>query len=407
MKRRDEGRTRLCYITTHAMSAEFLMRGQLAFLREQGFDVTLIASPHESLSAIAQREGVTVIPIAMEREISPWRDLRALWQLCVALRKLRPQIVNAGTPKAGLLGNLAAWLCRVPIRIYTLRGLRLETATGWKGRLLSWTERLASACAHQVIVVSHSLRDVYVARGLTSLSKTTVLRHGSSNGVSVERFQFSETQWSQLRALRAKWNIPTEAPVIGLVGRMTRDKGIPELFAAFERLLPEFPEARLMLVGEAEQGDPLPADLLSRLQSHPNVILTGPMKEVALYYGLFDLLAFPSYREGFPNVPLEAASAGLPVVGFKATGTIDAVVDGSTGTLVEIGDVAGLTAAIGRYLREPFVRQQHGEAGRRRAARDFRRDDIWQALVDNYQVLLQRKHLPEPETQTTRETKAA
>ena len=398
---------KLCYITTHAMSAEFLMRGQLAFLREQGFDVTLIASPHESLSIVAEREGVHVIPVPMEREISPLRDLKALWQLCVALRKLRPQIVNAGTPKAGLLGNLAAWLCRIPVRIYTLRGLRLETTSGLKSRLLNATERLAAACAHQVIAVSHSLRDAYVVRGLTSHSKTAVMRSGSSNGVSVERFRFGESQWSQIRDLRAKWDIPVDAPVIGFVGRMTRDKGIPELFAAFERLSPEFPDARLMLVGEIERGDPLSAELLRRMQSHPNVILTGPMKEVALYYGLFDMLAFPSYREGFPNVPLEAAAAGLPVIGFKATGTIDAVIDGSTGTLVEIGDVVALTAAIGRYLREPFVRKQHGDAGRRRAVREFRREDIWQALVDNYRMLLRSKNLPEPEVQSTREARAA
>ncbi|HLQ46250.1 MAG TPA: glycosyltransferase family 4 protein, partial [Planctomycetaceae bacterium] len=334
--------TKLCYITTHAMSAEFLMRGQLAFLGEQGFDLTLIASPHDSLSAVAEREGANVVPIPMEREISPLRDLKALWQLCVTLRQLRPDIVNAGTPKAGLLGNLAAWMCRVPVRIYTLRGLRLETATGLKERLLNWTEKLASACAHQVIAVGHSLRDAYVARGLTSPDKTTVLRHGSSNGVAFERFQFDSAQWRQIAELRESWNIPADAPVIGFVGRLTRDKGIPELFAAFERLRPEFPEARLMLVGEAEHGDPLPDELLGQLQAHPNVVLTGPIQEVASYYGVFDLLAFPSYREGFPNVPLEAASAGLAVVGFRATGTIDAVVDGSTGTLVEIGDVAGL-----------------------------------------------------------------
>lgn len=387
MNQAIEQRTRLCYITTHAMSAEFLMRGQLAFLREQGFDVTLIASPHESLAAVAEREGVTIVPIPMEREISPWHDLKALWRLCVALRKLKPQIVNAGTPKAGLLGNLAAWLCRVPVRIYTLRGLRLETATGWKERLLNATERLAAACAHQVIAVSHSLRDVYVTRGLSSFRKTVVLRNGSSNGVGVERFQFNDQQWGQIRELRVKWELPINAPVIGFVGRLTRDKGIPELFGAFEQLLPEFPDARLMLIGEAEQGDPLATDLLSRLQSHPNVVMTGPIKDVALYYGLFDLFAFPSYREGFPNVLLEAASTGLPVVGFKATGTIDAVIDGLTGSLVDVGDVTGLANSIGRYLRQPFVRKQHGEAGRRRVIRDFRREDIWQALVNNYRRL--------------------
>ena len=407
MQRENQSRTRLCYITTHAMSAEFLMRGQLAFLREQGFDVTLIASPHESLAAVAEREGVTIISILMEREISPWRDLKALWQLCAVLKKLKPQIVNAGTPKAGLLGNLAAWLCRVPVRVYTLRGLRLETATGWKGKLLNATERLASACAHQVIAVSHSLRDAYVTRRLSSFDKTVVLRHGSSNGVSIERFQFNETQWGQIRELRAKWNVPVESPIIGFVGRLTRDKGIPELFAAFEQLLNEFPDAHLMLIGEAEQGDPLPADLLNRLQLHPNVTMTGAMKDVALYYGLFDLFAFPSYREGFPNVLLEAASSGLPIVGFRATGTIDAVIDGSTGTLVEIGDVAGLANALIRYLREPFVRKQHGEAGRRRVIRDFRREDIWQALVDNYRTLLDKRHLSAPQIQSQRETKAA
>ncbi len=381
-------RCKLCYITTHAMSAEFLMRGQLAFMRQQGFDVTVIVSPHESLSAVAKREGVTVIPIPMEREIHPLRDLRALWRLCMTLRRLRPDIVNAGTPKAGLLGNLAACLCRVPVRIYTLRGLRLETTCGWKSRLLSWAEKLASMCAHQVICVSHSLRDAYVARGLASRDKTLVLRHGSSNGVGFERFQFNAAQREEIADLRTKWNIPVDAPVIGFVGRLTRDKGIPELLDAFEHLLLEFPDARLLLVGEVEQGDPLPSDVLRRLQSHPNAVLSGPSQEVELYYGVFDLFAFPSHREGFPNVLLEAAAAGLPVVGFRATGTIDAVVDGATGQLVEMGDCTGLTEALGRYLREPFLRQRHGEAGRRRAQNDFRREDLWQALADNYRMCL-------------------
>lgn len=383
------------------------MRGQLAFLREQGFDVSLIASPSDSLSLVAEREGVTVIPVPMEREMSPWRDLTALFRLCVALRRLKPDIVNAGTPKAGLLGNLAAWLCRVPVRIYTLRGLRLETAAGWKEKILAWSERIASACAQQVIAVSQSLRETYIARGLAQSDKAVVLRHGSSNGVSFERFQFDAAQWQQIAALRERWHIPADTPVIGFVGRLTRDKGIPELLTAFEQLLPEFPDTRLMLVGEPEQGDPIPADVLARLQTHPNVVLTGPIKDVALYFGVFDVLAFPSYREGFPNVPLEAAAAGLPVVGFQATGTVDAVVDGTTGTLVEIGDAAGLSQALANYLREPFLRKRHGEAGRRRARTDFRREDIWQALVDNYRELLQANGLPAPQAQPPAASKVA
>lgn len=379
------------------MSAEFLMRGQLAFLREQGFDVTLIASPHSSLPSVAEREGITILTVPMEREMSPFRDLVSLWKLCRTLRKLRPDIVNAGTPKAGLLGNLAAWLCHVPVRVYTLRGLRLETASGLKGKLLHWTERLAAACAHQVIAVSHSLRDAYVARGLVRKNKTAVLRHGSSNGVCFERFQFRATEWQEIARLRDRWNIPPDAPVIGFVGRLTRDKGIPELLASFEQLLPEFPAARLMLVGDFEPGDPVPEDIVTRLREHPNVVLTGAIKEVAPFFGVFDVFAFPSFREGFPNVVLEAASAGLPVVGFRATGTIDAVVDGVTGTLADTGDVTGLATALARYLREPLLVKRHGEAARRRAANDFRREDIWRALAENYSELLAARGRVRPE----------
>ncbi|RLT09928.1 MAG: glycosyltransferase family 1 protein [Planctomycetota bacterium] len=389
-------RPRLAYVTTHAISAENLMNGQLTFLRERGFDITVIAAPSESLDIVREREQVATIPIPIEREISPVADARTLAKLCGIFRKLRPDIVNAGTPKAGLLGMIAAKLTGVPVRLYTLRGLRLETTSGFKERLLATTERIAASCAHQVICVGDSLRQEFVRRRLVAADKAIVLRHGSSNGVKAERFQYSAEQFAQIEQLRESLGIPAEARVIGFVGRLTRDKGIVDLHEAFTRLLNEFPDLRLVLIGWPEEGDPVPSPVWQSLQEHPQIIRTGAIKDPSLHYGLFDVFVFPSYREGFPNVPMEAAAAGVPVVGYSATGTIDAVVDGVTGTLVPLQDSASLASVTANYLRNPLLRHRHGEAGRRRALTDFRREDIWQSLANLYGHWLSERGLPLP-----------
>ena len=396
MRTTENRRSKLAYVTTHAISAENLMNGQLTYLRERGFDITVIAAPSESLDIVREREQVATISIPIEREISPIVDAMTLAKLCGLFRKLRPDIVNAGTPKAGLLGMIAAKLTGVPVRLYTLRGLRLETTSGFKERLLSTTERIASSCAHQVICVGDSLRQEFVRRRLVAADKTIVLRHGSSNGVKAERFQYSAEQFAQIEQLRTSLGIPADAPVIGFVGRLTRDKGIVDLHEAFTRLLAEFPDLRLVLIGWPEEGDPVPADVWRSIQEHPQIIRTGAIKDPSLHYGLFDVFVFPSYREGFPNVPMEAASAGVPVVGYSATGTLDAVVDGVTGTLVPLHDSASLSAATANYLRNSLLRHRHGEAGRRRALNDFRREDIWQSLADLYGHWLSQRGLPLP-----------
>ncbi len=372
------------------------MNGQLTFLRERGFDVTVIAAPSESLDIVREREQVQTIPIPIVREISPIADVRTLAKLCGIFRTLRPDIVNAGTPKAGLLGMLAAKLTGVPVRLYTLRGLRLETTSGFKERLLTATERLAASCAQQVICVGESLRQEYVRRKLVRQDKTVVLRHGSSNGVNAERFQYSVEQFIRIGQLRESLKIPADAPIIGFVGRLTRDKGLVDLHDAFRRLLAEFPDLRLILIGGPEEGDPIPPQTWQRLTEHPQIIRTGAIKDVSLYYGLFDVFVFPSYREGFPNVPMEAATAGVPVVGYSVTGTLDAVTDGATGLLVPLRDSATLAAATACYLRNPILRRRHGEAGRRRVLTDFRREDLWQSLADLYLHWLSERGLPLP-----------
>jgi glycosyltransferase involved in cell wall biosynthesis len=376
----------MLYVVTHGLTVRHLLAGQLAWLRARGLDVAVACAPGPELDEAVEREGVQAFRVPMAREIAPVADLVSVARLARVIRRWRPHVVNAGTPKAGLLGMLAARLADVPVRIYTLRGLRLETTAGSRRFILTAAERMTSACAHEVIAVSRSLASRYVACGLASAAKVRVLGYGASNGIDPARLAVPPRAVTS--ALRERLAIPVDAPVIGFAGRFTRDKGIVELVDAFERVRARIPQARLLLVGDFEQGDPVPDATTRAIRGNPAIVLSGFVGDTAPYYHAMDVLAFPSHREGFPNVPLEAAAAGVPVVGFRATGTVDAVVAGETGTLVDVGDVAGLADGILRYLLDPELRRNHGAAGKERVEREFLSERIWQALLEDYDRLL-------------------
>jgi len=387
----------LLNIVTDSQSTIFF-RGNLSFMKKIGFNVGICSSPGKLLNEVSKSEGVDAFELPMEREISPLKDIIALWRLMMLMRRLRPTIVNAGTAKAGLLGMLAAFLTGVPIRIHQQRGLRSETLTGLKRQILLFTEWLACKCATKVICNSFSLRDITIKLRLASEEKCTVLGAGSSRGVDSERFSVRESNLRKTQSLQRKYGISPADPVIGFIGRLVRDKGISELREAYERIQLKYPSVRLVLIGPPETGDPIGRECLEWLEKQANVIFTGHIDNIVPYYSLFHVLAFPSYREGFPNVPLEAAAMQIPVVGFRSTGVVDAVQDGVTGMLVTQGDVDALTKALMCYLSDPVLRVKHGQAGRERVVRDFQPYRIWEALYQLYVELMKGHGFPIPES---------
>lgn len=389
-------KVKLLHITTVPETFNFF-RGQIAYMKKQGYDIHALASPGEWVQKISDREHIPFHTVTMPRRITPLQDIVAIKQIWQQIRVIKPHIVHSHTPKGGLLGTIAAWLAGVPVRIYHIRGLPMMTATGYKRLLLSWSEKVACLLAHQVICVSHSIREVAIKEGFCSKNKITVLRGGSSNGIDAgDRFNPAHLEPHTRKQVRQEYGIPDDAIVVGFVGRIVRDKGVEELVSAWKILRNEFPNLHLLIVGEFESQDPIYASTQAILQIDTRIHLTGEKCHTPPLYAAMDVLTLPTYREGFPNVLLEAAAMGLPVVATKIPGCIDAVQDGATGTLVPSHNGEALAQGIRNYLVDSQLRQQHGLAGRDRTLREFRQEDIWQALDQEYVKILKSKGLPLP-----------
>lgn len=381
---------RVVHITTVPESLVGFLRGQVAYLRTQGVEVTAISSPGAHLDAFEREHAVEVIGIEMPRRITPLRDLRALAAIVQALRRTRPVVVHAHTPKGGLLGMLAGWVARTPVRIYHMRGLPLETAAGWRRQLLRWTERTSCAAATHVLCVSSSLRAVAIAEHLCAPSKIEVLGSGSGQGVDATgKFDPERVSAETRLATRRKHGLPEDAVVLGFVGRLVRDKGIVELMGAWQLLRQRYPHLHLLLSGVLEERDALPVELVRALSDDPRIHLLGFDWDTPPLYAAMDVVVLPTYREGFPNVPLEAAAMQRPVVATRVSGCVDAVVDGVTGLLVEPRDASELAAALARYIDDPALRAAHGQAGRARVLASFRREILWEATYQLYRELAQ------------------
>jgi lipopolysaccharide/colanic/teichoic acid biosynthesis glycosyltransferase len=359
--------------------------GHASALRAAGFEVAFLSGSGPFVQQFADAERVTVFEVAMKREPSLVADLGALLRVLRVILRVRPLLTNFGTPKAGLLGNVAAFLCRVPHRVYTLHGLRLETETGWRRRILATCERIACGCATAVVCVSPSLRERAIELRLVRAEKAIVLGKGTCNGIEVSRFAPVAANLARAEPLRKTLGLSPSVPVMGFVGRFTRDKGMREIHEVFRVLRRERPHLRLLLVGDFEKGDAVAEGVRAAMERDPGIVRTGWAADASPYYHLMDVVLLPTHREGFSLVSLEAQAAGIPVVVTRATGIVNSVREGRSGWTVPVGDVPAMVKAIRTLLDNPGLRSQMGGVGQEWVGREFTGHRVRAALIGEYQ----------------------
>lgn len=376
LRGRPRAKNRILYGTTIGLSANRLLRGQLAYMRSIGWDVHVVSSPDRELSAAVEREAVKAHSLPMRREISPFQDLRSLIRWILLLLRLRPAITNVSTPKAALLGNIAAFATRVPRRIYVIRGLRLEGTSGTLRRILIALEKLTIAMSTDLIAVSHSLSEVLREEGLVKPGRTIhVIGAGSSNGVDIDAVR-SATDDKERKSLREELGLAGRT-VIGYLGRLSADKGIHTLARAISQdALSTRSDWSLLCVGGAESEGVL--ELLTGTGVH--VVHVDHTQEPWKYLAAMDILCLPTRREGFPNVVLEAACLSIPTVTTDATGAVDSVIDGVTGYIVPVDDFAAMSARLDSLVRDQQLRSRMGVAATERVEREFSNKRIWRGL---------------------------
>jgi glycosyltransferase involved in cell wall biosynthesis len=383
---------KLIRITTVPMALRYLLPGQMRYMKQQGFDVLMISAEGPEKEAVIANEGCPHTVVNMTRQITPFKDLACLWQLIKIFRKERPDIVHSHTPKAGLLGMLAARICGVKIRIHTVAGLPLMVEKGAKYQLLLFIEKLTYWAASQVWPNSHSLYNFITAKRLTSAKKLQVISKGSSNGINLNRFSAERLDAAVMDATKEKIKYNPANKYLLCVGRLVKDKGITELVNVFCRLQPQYPHLRLVLVGEYEAAlDPLPQETMEQVKQNPAIIHTGWDSHVEYYMALASLFVFPSHREGFPNVLLQAAAMCTPIICSTIPGNVDIVDDKDTGLLFATGDEAAIQQQVEYAFNHYSKMEQMAAKLFDKVHTYYQQENLWAKIAAEYVLLLNKK----------------
>lgn len=378
-------RLKLCRIATVPWIFQTMLREQLRCIVAHGVQLVLVSSPGPELSAMAADVGAIAVGIPMRREPAPLSDLRSLFRLIRFLVRNRFDVVHSSSPKAGLLSALAGVVARVPIRMHTFTGQPWVELGGLRRRIPRECDRITAKLVTQAYADSRSQRDFLVQEGLVAPGKISVIGPGSVAGVNLKRFSVERWGGQAAAQTRRELGIPIDALVIVFVGRITRDKGILELVAAFEIVSEGAHDVHLVLVGPLEpERDPLPLATLDTLNRNRRIHAVGFTTVPERYLAAADIFCLPSYREGFGSVAVEAAALQLPTVVTRVTGLVDSVVEGVTGLVVPPKNVSKLTEALKALLESKELRDSLGHQGLQRVVRDYDADLVNEAVVAEY-----------------------
>lgn len=374
---------KLFRVTTVPISVEKLLGNQLTFIN-QYFEVTAISSDHGTLERIGKELGIRTHAIEMTRKITPFRDLRSLWQMYQYFKKEKPDIVHTHTPKAGLIGMLAAKLAGVPVRLHTVAGLPLMEASGAKRQLLNIIEKITYVAATKVYPNSWGLYHFILKEKFCDGGKLKVIGNGSTNGIDLKYFDPALFSVAQNTALKKALSITDSDFVFIFVGRLVRDKGINELVSAFSQIKNDN-SIKLLLVGSYEHDlDPLFSDTLAEIQNNPNILHVGFKQDVRPYFAISHCLVFPSYREGFPNVVMQAGAMLLPSIVSDINGSNEIIEEGQNGLIIPVKDTAALKMAMEKIIADRNLYVKLKSAARTILQEKYSQEFIFEKILEEY-----------------------
>lgn len=374
-------------VTTVPESLKTLLKGQLKFMSNNGFDVIGVSSGGKSLFEVKKNEGIEVFEIEMSRKITPIKDLKSLLNLYKLIKKEKPIIVHSHTPKAGIIAMLAAKIANVPIRLHTIAGLPLMETKGLKRKLLIFVEKVTYACATKVYPNSNALATFIIQKNIVCQSKVKVLGNGSSNGIDTDYFKQEIIDTNNIKKIKELLGICDRDFVFVFVGRLVADKGINELIQAFIKLDDE--NLKLLLVGDYEHElDPLLESTHFEINNNSKIISVGYQSDIRPYLCISSCLVFPSYREGFPNVVMQSGAMGLPSIVTNINGCNEIIEEGFNGTIIPVKDAEALHNAMSKMIKHPDRCLTMAKNARNKITSNYNQQLVWQALLTEYLLQL-------------------
>lgn len=371
------------------MALKYLLPGQMKYMKEHGFDVLMVSADGKEREDVIRNEGCPHHIIPMTRKITPFADLSSLWKLYRLFKKEKPDIIHSHTPKAGLLAMLAGRLAGVKTRIHTVAGLRFMTARGMGRKLLIRMEKFTASCATHVWPNSQSILGYITRNQLANPQKLQVIGFGSSNGINLQRYSPGSLLPGIVDETRRAMQYDNNLVYLLCVGRIVKDKGIDELLTAFSNLYKERSDLRLVLLGSYEDElDPISDEARMILKDHPGIIHISWSDHVEYFMHLSGMLVHPSYREGFPNVLLQAGAMGCPVICSRIEGNIDIVDDGQTGLIFEVQNALSLEGKLRFALANPGQLKEYASKLRKKIEQQFDQRFVHESLKNKYLELL-------------------
>ena len=382
-----EKKPRLLRITTVPISLHLLLKGQPQFMMKNGFEVLTVSADGKELAAI-HNAGIPHQIINLTRKISPVADFIALWKMIQLIKSFKPDIVHTHTPKAGLIGMMAAWICRVPIRLHTVAGLPVMEAQGIKRSLLILTEKITCFCANNVYPNSNGLMAYMVNNFKSFKHKFKVLGKGSTNGIITNHYTLTPELNELAVQLKSKYHILPSDFIFCFIGRLVGDKGINELINVFDTLSKKF-NCKLLLVGMQEpELDPLSAACLEIIQNNKDIISLGYQDDVRVALAASNAFVFPSYREGFPNVVMQAQSMGVPCIVSDINGCNELVTNNVSGLIVPVKNETALIEAMTKLINNTETCKSFASIARENILQHYEQAQVWNYILNEYKQLL-------------------